>query len=801
MAVLARAFLALAAAAAAGTAASPPWPPAARARAAALVAQMTPAEKLSLLQGDGEGSYAGTLPAIPRLGVPELTLLDSPQGVGDGFAHVTAFPSALCAASAWDPALLEQWGDAMGAEFFGKGVNVMLGPGTCLARVPLNGRLYEYYSEEPFLSSASVAAVVRGVQARNNVSVTVKHFLANSQEWSRGNEDAQVGERALHEMYLPAYLASVAAGAGAFMLGVNKVRGIENSANAETIGYLFDAGFEGFMMTDWAGIVVPNASAAAWAGTSVEMPKGYQYQYLPQFIANGSVPMSVIDGLATRVLTAAAALGILDTPPDPSRSPGADVTSPAHTALARTLAARGAVLLKNAAPAGDSAPLLPLDPARLPRGVLVLGDQTTVAGCGSGEVQRPYVVTPFQGLYAALNPGASRPTNCTVFSDTDYFQDGAACRTVTGSYTPDGALAACCALCTNTSGCNAWTVVPGAACPGQPMAEPNQCFLKPDTEGERAHPGISSGTCAPLPPSTPPLLTYEGQNATVAAELAATVDAVIFVAAAPSQEPNPGCEGNDRLSLALPAWNDDMIAAVAAVNARVVVVTRTQGAALMPWLSAVPAVLHQGLAGQEAGNALADVLLGAENPGGKLTVSFPAADNATWLTTPSQYPGVLNASSNFWETQYSEGIFVGYRYYDATPAATPPLFAFGHGLSYATFVYDELAVSGAVSPTSDATVSVRVTNAAGPAGRDVAQLYVAGGLAGDPVRTLKGFASTGLLVPGASAQLSFTLSAAALSVFDEASAAWQPFAPGPYTLWVGAGSRDLRLVGSVVVEA
>ena len=165
----------------------------------------------------------------------------------------------------------------------------------------------------------------------------------------------------------------------------------------------------------------------------------------------------------------------------------------------------------------------------------------------------------------------------------------------------------------------------------------------------------------------------------MAAALAATVDAVVFVAATPSVEPNPGCEGNDRLTLALPPWQDEVIAAVAAANARVVVVTRTGGAALMPWLGAVPAVLHQGLAGQEAGSALADVLLGRENPGGKLTVTFPAADDATWLTTTAQYPGVYNASSTFWETNYSEGLLVGYRFYDATPAATPPLFAFGHG--------------------------------------------------------------------------------------------------------------------------
>jgi beta-glucosidase len=778
-----------------------PWPPSAKLRAQSLVSQMTQAEKLSLMMGDEEGSYAGTLPAIPRLGIPEFTLLDAPQGVGDGFTHVTAFPCALVAASSWDVDLLESFGDAMGAEQFGKGTNIMLGPGTNIARVPLNGRLYEYYSEEPVLSSAAVTAVVRGIQRKNNVSATVKHFLANNQEFNRGTEDAQIGERALHELYLPSYLAASAAGAGSFMLGVNKIRGLENSANPETIGYLFDAGFEGFLMTDWAGIVTNNVTAAVFAGTSVEMPRGIQYKHLPQLIANGSVPISIIDGLVVRVLTTAAALGVLDTLPDPSRNPNADVMTPEHVALARTLAARGTVLLKNDAPMGDSAPLLPIIPSRFPNGILVLGDQTTVTGCGSGEVQRPYVVTPIDGLYNALSPpNATRPINCTIYTDLDFFQNGAACKTVPGLY-PIEASSHCCALCTNTSGCNAWTVVPDAICPGQPMPSPSaQCFLKPDTSGRTSHPGITSGTCAPLPPSNPPTVGYSGQDPEMAASLARTVDLVIFVAAAPSEEPEPGCEGNDRLTLALPDWNNDVIDAVIAANPRVIVVTRTQGAVLMPWIDAVPAILHQGLAGQEAGNALADILLGLENPGGKLTVSFPANDYATWLTSPDQYPGILNNSTGFYETNYSESLLIGYRYYDANPDTTQPLFSFGHGLSYSTFSYTDLQVTDSVSQNTNATVSVTVTNIYGPSGRDVAQLYVSGaGFLNDPIRQMKGFSPTGLLAPGESVTLTFTLSVDNLRYWDEDLHAWSPYSPGKYTLWVGASSRDLRLTSSVTV--
>ena len=181
-------------------------------------------------------------------------------------------------------------------------------------------------------------------------------------------------------------------------------------------------------MTDWAGINLNNASAAAWAGTSVEMPRGYQYQYLPQFIANGSLPIAVIDGLVTRVLTAAAAIGLLDTPSQQSlRNVSSIVSSEAHTRLARRVAEESAVLLKNAILSDK--PLLPLD-SRTVKSILVLGDESTVVGCGSGQVEVPYVITPYQGLYSLLNGNPPRPLNCTLFPNIDFFQDGARCVTV-----------------------------------------------------------------------------------------------------------------------------------------------------------------------------------------------------------------------------------------------------------------------------------------------------------------------------------------------------------------------------------
>ena len=171
-----------------------------------------------------------------------------------------------------------------------------------------------------------------------------------------------------------------------------------------------------------------------------------------------------------------------------------------------------------------------------------------------------------------------------------------------------------------------------------------------------------------------------------------------------------------------------------------------------------------------------------------------------WLRSAAQYPGIFNASSGFWETSYSEGLLLGYRWFDA--AQVEPAFPFGHGLSYSSFSYSALAISGQVGPASNASISLSVSNSAGsPAGSETVQLYVAGALPGDPVRTLKGFASTGLLQPGASTQLSFSLSAAELRFWSEGLSSWQPFPPGSYDFWLGSSSRDLRESGSVQVLA
>jgi beta-glucosidase len=280
-----------------------------------------------------------------------------------------------------------------------------------------------------------------------------------------------------------------------------------------------------------------------------------------------------------------------------------------------------------------------------------------------------------------------------------------------------------------------------------------------------------------------------------------------------------GGEGSDRanLSASCAPWagaksctwwpdQDALVAAVAAANAFTVVVTRTPGAVLMPWLGAVRAVIHQGFPGQEAGTALGEALAGALNPRGRLTISFPRTLNDTWLSAdgggpilPERWPGVQLPGDDFSSVFYDEGLFVGYRHYDARPAS-PPLFPFGHGLSYTTFAYSGLSVAGFVGPNSSATVTANIAHAGGPAGAELAQLYVAGALPGDPPKALKGW-QRATLAPGAAQNVSFTLSSRDLTVWSAAAHAHVAFPAGSYALWVGASAADLRLAGSVEVRA
>jgi beta-glucosidase len=582
------------------------------------------------------------------------------------------------------------YGAAMGREQWLKGTNVMLGPGVNLARVPWCGRNFEYQGEDPLLASRMIAAEIEGIQS-NNISACVKHYVFNSQEFDRSGQSANVPDRAAKELYYKPFHSAVDAGVGSAMCSYNRANGTWACENANTLNELKTvAGFEGWVMSDWGA--THSTEAAANNGLDQQMPDdGFFGAPLRAAVAAGSVPQSRIDDMVLRMLTPMFALGLMADPPTPDRNLSAPALTAAHNALSRALAMRSITLLKN------EGNLLPVNPAAL-ASVVVLGDASTVHGDGSGGVVTPYVITPAQGLFALINTGSwAVPTSgppgvCAVEDNTDYFQDNSP--SVFAASAAD-----CCTACSNTPGCNSWTWDKGTT-----------CWLKPNADGRRANSAVMSGnvTTHPTPPPTPKgavnVTYYAGQDAAGAAAACAGASLCVMVVATKSSE------GGDRGDLSLPTWQDAMAAAVVAANPNTVVVARCPGACFMPWRDAARAILFELMPGQESGNSVAATILGANNPSGRLPVSFPATMVDTWLgnpVNPLQYPGT-DRGRGFPESDYTEGLFMGYKWYDAQNIS--PLWPFGFGLSYSTFTYSQLAVFVSSAPNPPKNRNQRAQN-------------------------------------------------------------------------------------------
>jgi beta-glucosidase len=538
-------------------------------------------------------------------------------------------------------------------------------------------------------------------------------------------------------------------------------------------------GFKGWTMSDWGA--THSTIPAALAGLDQQMPDdGFFGAALQAAVAAGTVPQSRIDDMVLRQLTPMYALGLMSDQPTPARNLSAPALSPAHNELARTLAMASITLLKN------SGGLLPINPASL-SSVVVLGDVDTVHGDGSGGVRTPYVITPQEGIFALLNtgdwaqPGQAPPALCSSEDGWDYYQSN--------SPSTDAASAQeCCNACGATPGCSSWT-----------WDKVSTCWLKPNAAGRRPDPSVVSGNVTSVPPTPTPSggtanVTYlSTQDPATAAAACAAADLCVMVLGTKSSE------GGDRGDLSLPAWQDAMAAAlVAASPAKTAIITRCPGACFMPWKDAAPTILYELMPGQESGNSIAATLFGWNNPSGRLPVTFPAAMNDTWLgTNPAQYPGT-DRGRGFPEVDYSEELLMGYRFYDHQ--GTSPLWWFGDGISYSTFSYSDLVVSGAVSPSTSATIYATVCWASGPPGSEVAQLYIGyPAAANEPPKLLKGFQKVALVDdPQSCAGVAFPLTAEDLSIWDSVSMSWV-LTPGTYTVMVGSTSRDIRLNGQFTV--
>jgi len=763
-------------------------------RVAQLMGQMTLADKITMVEGHGTTNpYVFYTPAIAPLCIPAVGLEDGPAGVADGLTGVTQLPAGVALAASWDPSLAQQYGAVIGAEEYGKGASANLGPTVNIDRDPRWGRSFEALSEDPYLNSVLDVPEIDGIQSQD-VEDQVKHYDAYNQETYRNTpaDNVVVSDRALHEIYMPSFYSAVtSANAASVMCAYSYVNGNAscNNSDLETTVLRDQWNFPGFVMSDYGAL---HSTQGAVQGTDQEQPFNTYYgAALQTAVSNGTIPVSALNTMVQRVLTVMFQYGLFTHPR--TGSPSATVTTPAHQSLAAQVAEAGTTLLKN-----DSGTL----PLSSSGSVAVIGPSAslspTYAGGGSAYVIPSSTVSPLAGIQAAA-PGATYtqglPADTSLpaipasnlspaYPSTGTPFGGSYSGTLTAPESGSYVLGL-----TNPCGCytSTYLTVDGKQVIDNPSTPPVHTYTVAVNLTAGTHTLSISGASSQLLWGTPSFLAPYISAAVAAAKKAST--AVVVVS------DDTESEATDRPSLNLPSAQDALISAVAAVNPHTVVVINAGAPVAMPWLPKVAAVVDAWYPGQASGTALASVLFGQTDPGGHLPVTFPASLSQVPASTTAQFPG--NGS----EVLYSEGVDVGYRWYDAQRST--PLFPFGYGLSYTTFSFSGLRLSRAsVTGTDDVRVSATITNTGSRTGSDVAQLYVGDpAQTGEPPRQLAGFDRV-TLAPGQSAPVSFTLTPQQLSWWSDGGGGWTE-SPGLYRLYVGDSSAlaNLPLRGAFAVTA
>ncbi len=778
-------------------------------RVSMLLSQMTLADKINEVTGAGYSEpYVFYISAIPSLCIPAIGEEDGPVGVGDGLTGVTQMPAAVSLAATFDPSLATQYGQVVGAEEHAKGAMINLGPTINIDRDPRWGRSFEAYTEDPYLNSAMAVGFIDGVQSQGEMSM-VKHYAVYNQETNRNTpaDDAIVSERALHEIYLPGFWAATnVAKASSVMCSYSTINGVPACQNQYLIGNTLDSrwAFPGFVTSDYAA--THSTLQSADAGLDQEMPAAEYYgSDLEAAVQAGEVSMATLNQMVSRILTEMFRFNEFNNPPTGTTS--AVVTTPAHQAVSTEVAEDGTVLLKNS---GGTLPLA----ASGGGDIAVIGPaasaQPDYTGGGSAYVTSTFSVTPLQGIQAAAGAGTTvsytqgLPTDTSLtpipssaltpaYAPTTY--GGTYTGTLTAPETGTYVLAF-----ENPCGC--YSVVNLSLDGKEILANPGTPPVSTYSVGVNLVAGQTytlqlsgGGESANLSWATPSDLAPGIAQAVAAAKAAKT--AVVVVS------DDTETEAADRASLNLPSAQNELISAVAAANPHTVVVIDAGAPVVMPWINQVASVVDAWYPGESNGTALASVLFGSTDPSGHLPVTFPVDLSQVPASTPAEFPGVNG------QVLYSEGIDVGYRYYDANNET--PLFPFGYGLSYTHFAYSDLTVTpqqvqnGSSNPGATScgcngqsgaqvTVSATVTNTGKVAGSDVAQLYLGDpAQAGEPPRQLEGFQKV-TLQPGQSATVHFTLNGHDLSYWDDQADGWV-LPDGQYQVYVGDSSAlaDLPL--------
>ncbi len=756
-----------------------------QARVRMLLAKMTLSDKISEVEGHGTSEpYVFYEAAQPALCIPALGLEDGPNGVGDGLTGVTQLPAGVSLAATFDPRLARQYGDVVGSEEWGKGAAVNLGPTVNIDRDPRWGRSFESFTEDPFLNAALAVSEIDGVQSTGEMS-QVKHYAVYNQETNRNTpaDDVIISNRALHEIYLPAFQQSVTqAHTASVMCSYSLINGnfaCENKyLEKTTLKQRWH--FPGFVTSDYGAL---HSTSGAADGTDMEQPfNTYFGTALQTDIQNGTVPVSVLNDMVSRILREMFRFNLFNSPPTGTTS--SVVTTPAHQAVSTSVAEAGTVLLKND---GGTLPLSASNGGT----IAVIGPSAsaspTYGGGGSARVVPPFTVSPLQGLTAAAGSGTSvtyqqgLPTDTSLpaipssalspaYSPTPF--GGSYSGTLTAPETGTYVLSL-----ENSCGCYTSTTlsVNGKEILNNPGTPPVSTY----SASVRLQAGHTyaikiSGDSAAFTWGTPSALAPGISQAVAAAKSAAT--AVVVVS------DDTETEAADRPGLNLPSAQNELISAVARANPHTVVVVDAGAPVAMPWLSKVASVVDAWYPGESNGTALASVLYGTTDPGGHLPVTFPQSLAQVPAHTARQFPGVNG------KVHYSEGLDVGYRWYDARNLA--PMFPFGYGLSYTRFGFSHLRIDPAGRDGGrhgQVRVSARVTNTGAVAGSDVVQLYLDDpSVAGEPPRQLKGFQRVELQ-PGQSTEVSFVLDQHDLSYWKQSANGWV-IPRGVFRAYVGDSS-------------
>ena len=707
------------------------------------LSRMTLDEKIAVIHAQSKFSS----PGVKRLGFPDFWTDDGPHGVrpdvlwdeweqaGQSNDSCVAFPALTCLAATWNPEMARLYGESLGEEALYRGKDMILGPGVNINRTPLGGRNFEYMGEDPWLASRMVVPYIQGLQSKG-VAACVKHYALNNDEEYRHQVNVVVSDRALHEIYLPAFKAAVTEAKTWGVMGAyNLYKNQHNCHNNIMLNQILkgDWQYDGVVVSDWGGChdtdeAVRNGldmEFGTWTdGLTMGATNAYDSYYLAlpykRLIQEGKYTTKELDEKVRRILR------LFYRTTMQRQKPYGFLCSESHYNAALKIAQEGIVLLKNESlpphQGGVKAPLLPLDLKNAKR-ILVVGENAikmmTVGG-GSSSLKVQKEILPLDGLVSrllTLNPQIS----------VDYAR----------GYVGD-------------------TV--------------------------QSYNGVTVGRSIAENRSAKDLLLE-------AIEKAKDADYVIVFGGL-NKSDYQDCEGHDRKEYGLPYGQDTLIEAIAKVNKKIVFVNISGNAVEMPWIKQVPAVVQGWFIGSEAGTALASVLCGDVNPSGKLPFTWYQRLDDCGAHTLKAFPGIWRDDYKVIDEEYKEGIYVGYRW--AEKQRIKPLFAFGHGLSYTTFKLGKpSADKQRLTANDQISFTVSVTNTGNCAGAETVQLYIADKQCSvdRPIKELKAFQKV-FLQPGESRSVSLTIGRDALSFYDETKGLWTA-EPGEFEALIGTSSDKI----------